>query len=148
MSETQDLIEQQIDIDAAADRVWELISRPGWWINHGTVVDHELERRGDLDVVHHPEFGEFPIRTVRLDPPRHAAFRWEPAGGKERREGEQATLTEFWIEDREGGVVLRVRESGFASLDVSEEERRTMLADNVSGWGTELEAARTYVLGA
>ena len=142
---TQDRIERQIDIDAPADTVWGLVSRPGWWINQGTIVDQQVEKRGELDVVQHPEFGEFPIRTVQLDPPRYAAFRWEPGSGKERAGGEQSTLTEFWIEDRDGGVVLKVVESGFSSLDVTEEERRALVDGNTEGWKAELEAARKHV---
>lgn len=142
---TQDRIESQIEINASADKVWGLISRPGWWINEGTVIDHPEEKRGELDVVRHPQYGEFPIRTVQLDPPRYAAFRWEPASGKERAAGEQSTLTEFWIEDRDGGVVLKVAESGFASLDVDEAERRRIIENNTEGWSFELEAARKYV---
>ena len=142
---TQDRIERQIDINAPADKVWGLISRPGWWINEGTIVDHPEEKRDDLDVVRHPEYGEFPIRTVKLDAPRYAAFRWEPASGKERAAGEQSTLTEFWIEDRDGGVVLKVVESGFASLDVDEAERRKMIEGNTEGLSLELEAARKHL---
>ena len=41
--------ERQIDIDATAERVWALVSTPGWWINDGTIVEHLIERRGDLD---------------------------------------------------------------------------------------------------
>jgi uncharacterized protein YndB with AHSA1/START domain len=141
---TQDRIEREIDINASADKVWGLISRPGWWINEGTVVDHPQEKSDDLDIVRHPEYGEFPIRTVKLDPPRYAAFRWEP-GTQKRTGGEQSTLTEFWIEDRDGGVVLKVVESGFASLVMSDVERRKLIDGNTEGWSVELDAARTYL---
>lgn len=147
-TQTQDRIERQIDIDAPADQVWGLISRPGWWINEGVVIEQQIEKRGELDVVQHPKFGEFPIRTVQLDPPRYAAFRWEPGGHKPDATGEQATLTEFWIEDRDGGVVLKVCESGFDSLDVTEEERRKLIDGNVEGWAAELKAAQTYLLAS
>ncbi|WP_246623126.1 SRPBCC family protein [Streptomyces malaysiensis] len=32
-----DRIARQIDIDAPAERVWELIARPGWYVNDGAV---------------------------------------------------------------------------------------------------------------
>jgi uncharacterized protein YndB with AHSA1/START domain len=144
-TQTQDRIERQIDIDAPAEKVWALISRPGWWINDGTVVDVAPERRGDLDVVTHPEHGEFAIRTITLDPPDYAAFRWVPTASGKATVADQSTLTEFWIEGRDGGVVLKVIESGFASLDVSEAERRAMIAGNTEGWSVELEAARKHV---
>ena len=34
-----DRIDRTIDIDASAERVWDLVTRPGWWINEGTVDD-------------------------------------------------------------------------------------------------------------
>jgi uncharacterized protein YndB with AHSA1/START domain len=145
-SEATDRIERQIDIDAPAARVWELVSRPGWWINEGTIIDHPIDRDGDADIIHHPTYGDFRIGTVTLEPPRHAAFRWltgendaasSPKGG--------ATLVEFWIDDRADGVTLRVVESGFASLDVSEEARRKNIDENTEGWEQELAAAKTWV---
>lgn len=146
MSDTKDRIERQIDIDASAERVWSLVSQPGWWINNGEIVDHKIERVGDLDVVHDPDHGAFPIRTERLDPPRYAAFRW--MADRDDRSGEgPSTLTEFWIDDHEGrtGVTLRVVESGFSSLDVSAEEQRKRIEENTEGWELELAAARTFV---
>ena len=142
---TQDRIERQIDIDAPADKVWGLISRPGWWINEGVVGDNEIERRGDLDVVRHEKWGEFPILTVSLDAPRYAAFRWMPDSGVDPEHG---TLTEFSIEDRDGGVVLKVAESGFASLDLPEEKRRAMFAGNSDGWSDQVKAAKVHVEGS
>lgn len=32
-----DRIDRSIDIDAPAGRVWDLVARPGWWINEGDV---------------------------------------------------------------------------------------------------------------
>jgi uncharacterized protein YndB with AHSA1/START domain len=146
MTDTADRIERKIDIDAPAERVWKLVSEPGWWINNGTIVEHKIERVGDLDIVHDPDHGEFPIRTERLDPPRYAAFRW--MADREDHSGSGShTLTEFWIDDRAGGegITLRVVESGFSTLDISAEERRKRVEENTEGWEMELAAARTYV---
>ena len=73
-----DRIDRSIDIDAPAERVWALISQPGWWINDGTIdPDQAVDRESDdVVVVHHDEHGDFRIRTVELDQPRYAAFRW------------------------------------------------------------------------
>ncbi len=40
-------IEREISIDASAEKVWELIRRPGWWINDGEVVDHAIDPDSD-----------------------------------------------------------------------------------------------------
>ena len=72
-----DRIERSIDIDASAEKVWELIIRPGWWINEGEVDEvAEVRRDGDLDVVTHPKWGEFRIRTLERDEPRRIVYRW------------------------------------------------------------------------
>ncbi|OSZ57258.1 ATPase, partial [Streptomyces pharetrae CZA14] len=53
-----DRIVRQIDIDAPADRVWELVARPGWYINDGTVeAEPELRHEGDVAVVRHATLG-------------------------------------------------------------------------------------------
>ena len=52
---------------------------------------------------------------------------------------------EFWIEPREGGVTLRVAESGFSGLGKARADWLAHRAGNVEGWTTELGAARTWV---
>ena len=140
-----DRIDKSIDIDASAARVWELVSRPGWWINQGTIdPDPDVHQEGDLTVLRHPQFGEFRLRTVEVDPPSYVAFRWIHRATEER--DERSTLVEFRIEERAaGGVTLKVAESGFSQLS---DDRAVWLADrtdNVEGWDTELDAARAFV---
>lgn len=142
-----DSISRQIDIDASADRVWALIARPGWYINEGTVDDepdirYETDDEGQIAVVTHPVHGSFRIRTVALDEPRYAAFRWLDATG----DGEAGTLLEFWIDERaEGGVTLRVLESGFSTLSDDPAVWLQKREGNVKGWNIELEAGKKYV---
>lgn len=144
MNWDEDRIERQVEIAAPAERVWKLISRPGWFINDGGIIDHEFEQRGDVTVLRDPVHGEFPVQTVRLDPPRYAAFRWLSV--EERGEmPDGSTLVEFWIDDSGAGVTLRMAESGFASLSVSEEARRKAIEDNTEGWEIELDLARVYL---
>ena len=133
-----DRIERSVTISATPERVWEIVSEPGWWINGGTLRPHRIEDAGDgTSVVHDEEHGAFRIRTERLDPPRYAAFRWI---GREDEKG-AGTLTEFWVEDAADGVTLRVVESGLEN--VPESEREAYRRENIKGWDTELAAART-----
>jgi uncharacterized protein YndB with AHSA1/START domain len=147
---SMDRIEQQIEIDATAVRVWELISTPGWWINDGEIVTHRLEQRGSRVVVHDPVHGAFVLEVEALEPPRYAAYRWfsgapSAAHAETTLDAGSSTLVEFWIEDRgDGGVSLRVAESGFEQLDRTAEERRKMFDENTEGWTIELAAARSY----
>ena len=133
-----DRIERSITIAATPERVWQIVSEPGWWINGGTIRPHRIEDAGNgTSIVHDEEHGAFHIRTERLDPPRYAAFRWL---GRADEKG-AGTLTEFWVEEAAEGVTLRVIESGLENVPQS--ERSEYLRDNTKGWETELGAART-----
>ena len=139
-----DRIDRSIDIDSTADRVWELIARPGWWINEGTVdPEPDLSVDGPDAVLVHPVHGEFRLRTVEARPTSYLSYRWverEPVGPEET-----STLVEFWIEPRPGGVTLRVAESGFSRLGKERADWLRHREGNVEGWETELSAARSWV---
>lgn len=146
MADETDRIERSIEIEADVGHVWTLVSEPGWWVNDGRIVEHKIQTDGDRSTVTDPMHGDFVIRTVRLEPPHYAAFRWLSGKGGTREPEEQSTLVEFWIQERPtGGVSLRVVESGLDALDLSEQQRRTMLVDNTEGWEQELAAARTLL---
>jgi uncharacterized protein YndB with AHSA1/START domain len=139
-----DSIARQIDIDAPADRVWDLVVRPGWYVNDGAVeAEPDLRYEDDVAVVTHPALGEFRFRTVQLDKPRYAAFRWL---GTPYRDASEGTLVEFWIDERAGGgVTLRVLESGFSGLSEDPAVWLKEREGNDRGWTQELAAAKTFV---
>lgn len=143
-----DRIAKQIDIDAPAERVWELVVRPGWYINDGAIqAEPDLHYEGDVAVVRHPSLGEFRFRTVELDEPRYAAFRW--IGAPSREDATASTLVEFWIDEREsGGVTLRVVESGFTGLGDDPAAWLREREGNDQGWSHELAAAKAFVEGS
>jgi uncharacterized protein YndB with AHSA1/START domain len=144
-----DSIRRQIDIDASAEKVWSMITRPGWYVNDGTVLDDPDTRVETADdgteiaVVTHPTMGEFRFRTIELDEPRYAAFRWL---GTPYRDATEGTLVEFRIEDNPaGGVTLEVLESGFSTLSEDPAVWLKEREGNDNGWAQELEAAKTYI---
>ena len=92
------------------------------------------------------EFCDPPIGTVELDPPRRAVFRWLGGMAGEVDEA-QANLVEFTIEDHGSGVVLTVRETGFAGLHDDAAVRRRRFEENSNGWVSELELARVRAEG-
>jgi uncharacterized protein YndB with AHSA1/START domain len=145
---TQDLdpldrIDRSIDIDASAERVWDLVTRPGWWINEGSVdPDPDVRVEGSTTVLTHPAYGEFRLETVESRPPSYVAYRWLDA------DADAGTLVEFRIEPRDAGVTLTVAESGFSRLGKPREEWLKRREGNVEGWTLELEAARRYVEGS
>ena len=76
MTDDVDIIERTVEINAPAERVWDLVAEPGWYINDGAIVAHRIDRDGDLSYVHDEKHGRFAFATVSLDRPRYAAFRW------------------------------------------------------------------------
>ncbi|KRF17331.1 hypothetical protein ASG90_08540 [Nocardioides sp. Soil797] len=138
-----DRIERSIDIDATADKVWDLIRRPGWWINEGEVdPDVEVRKDGDDDLLIHPRFGEFRLRTLVVDAPRRLVYRWIDG------EDEPGTRVEFTIDSRSrGGVTLTVVETGFTLLGKSHDDVVKHVEGNTAGWESELDAARRFVTG-
>jgi uncharacterized protein YndB with AHSA1/START domain len=147
MTETDqelDRIERSIDIDASAEKVWSLVQRPGWWINeHDVDPDPEIRREGEYDVVVHPKWGEFRLQTLERDEPRYISYHWV-----DNVAPEAGTTVEFWIEERSGGVTLRVVESGFSGLKKDRAAIDNQIRENTQGWEQELEAARRFVTGS
>ncbi len=140
-----DRIEREIEIAAPASKVWALISEPGWFINDKELTEHRIEHDGDLVIVHDPNHGRFAFRVVELDEPRYAAFRWH---SDIQTLSAGTTLVEFWITEHGDGVTLKVAESGFASLDEPEVDRRSRFADHTDGWRIELDLARHALTAA
>ncbi|MCM1972163.1 SRPBCC domain-containing protein [Streptomyces sp. NPDC002812] len=135
-----DRIERDTLIEASLDRVWSLVAEPGFWVADEGSLAGTVAREGESIVAKNSEYGEFPVRVEKVDPPTYLAYRWASAfPGQELRE-DNSTLVEFTL-SREGDKTrLRVVESGFAALAGSEELRGKALKDNTGGWPQVLDA--------
>lgn len=143
-----DRIERSIEIEASAERVFGLISEPGWFVNDGEITEHTITTEGQVSTVHDPKCGTFRIETVTLEPPHYAAFRWR--GGSEGlgAPDDPHSLIEFRITQIAGEpsqVRLTVVESGLAALDAAAVEQRRRYDENARGWEQELQAAARYL---
>ena len=133
----EDRIKQQITINAPLDRVWELVSEPGWWVPSTVTapVDHTP---GHQVVRESARWGRFPVEVVRVEPKSYAAFRWAShVPGSDLAPG-NTTLVEFRLESLEDAVRVTVTESGFAALDAPASDREQAWKDNAGGWQEEL----------
>jgi uncharacterized protein YndB with AHSA1/START domain len=139
-AEGADRIEREIVIDAPVEVVWRLVSEPGWWIGDGDRSGQVVTREDGLVVVDDPRYGRFPVLPVASDAPRHASYRGAYPGQDPREVA--TTLVEFFLTEQDGGTLLRVVESGFASLDVPAEARATQLEGNTEGWEFQLAVAK------
>jgi uncharacterized protein YndB with AHSA1/START domain len=137
----QDRIEQQIVINAPLDRVWDLVSVPGWWVP--TEIETEPDRMpGSQTVRESARWGRFPVEVVEMRPPSYAAFRWASQAPGADLAARNTTLVEFFVADAGQGITVTVVESGFAALDAPEEVRQSQLKDNTGGWSEELGSLR------
>jgi uncharacterized protein YndB with AHSA1/START domain len=137
-----DKIEQEIDIAAPMDRVWRLVSEPGWWIGDGDRSGQTVHREGEFEIVADPRFGSYPVRVETVQPSTYVSYRWASGfPGENPREG-NSTLVEFWLTERDGGTLLRVVESGFASLEIPDAKRAQAVNGNVKGWHQQLGILR------
>jgi uncharacterized protein YndB with AHSA1/START domain len=136
-----DRIEREIVIAAPINRVWGLVSVPGWWIGNGDRSQQGTSRDGEFVVVEDPTYGRFPILPVAAEPPRYAAFRGTFEPDKLPVEG-ASTLVEFFLTSTDDGTLLRVVESGFDSLDITEEKRASSIDGNTKGWEFQLGVAK------
>jgi len=137
-----DTIERSIAISAPLERVWDLVTEPGWWVpadepvtadrTPGVVVNRESEK-----------YGRFPVQVVDLKPMTYAAFRWSSTYPNADLEPGRTTLIEFTLSPSDDGVTVSVVESGFAALDATDEQKRQGIEGNTDGWRMELDSLRT-----
>jgi uncharacterized protein YndB with AHSA1/START domain len=133
-----DQIEREVVIDAPIERVWALITEAehfgAWFADSGAEIDL---RPGGAMTLRWEEHGTVRARVERVEPPRLFSYRWANAVDAEPAEG-HSTLVEFSLVPEGSGTRVRVVESGFASLDTSDAERRRQIDDNTEGWAIQL----------
>jgi len=134
----QDKIEREIVINAPVQRVWELVSEPGWWIGDGDRSAQRRWKEGDVDIIEDPKYGRFPLQVVAIEPPSYVSFRWVADGEGEHGPVGSSTLVEFWVREQDGGAIVRVVESGFASMPNPVEA----IEGNTKGWIFQLDVLK------
>jgi len=141
----EDRIEQRITIRATQDKVWQLVTRPGWWLPGSTAGP--ARGPGRVAVVYSGDRRPYVIDVVRVEPPGYASFRWASAfGGAEPVPG-NATLVEFYLRPVGEELGVTVVESGFTSLALPEAMREDQWKGNKGGWQYELAGLRARAEG-
>ena len=133
----ENVIEDEITIDAGLERVWELVTEPGWWVPSDREVTAERSP-GAVVVRESAKYGRYAVEVVELTPRTYAAFRWASLFPGGQLEPGKTTLVEFVLSEAADAVRVNVRETGFAELDADEEARQSGLASNTEGWRIEL----------
>ncbi|WP_433248678.1 SRPBCC domain-containing protein [Streptosporangium sp. CA-135522] len=137
---SEERIERETLIAASLERVWSLVIEPGFWVADNAGLSGTVAEEGESMVAKNAEYGDFPVRVEKVEPPTYVAYRWASAfPGEELRE-DNSTLVEFTLTPEGDKTRLRVVESGFATLAGSEELRRQAVKDNTGGWSQVLDA--------
>ncbi|GGV43273.1 toxin [Kitasatospora herbaricolor] len=140
-----ELIERETLIEAPLERVWSLVAQPGFWVADEASLAGTVAKEGESMVAKNAEYGSFPVRVEKVQPPTYVAYRWASAfPGEELRE-DNSTLVEFTLIPEGASTRLRVVESGFGQLAASEEVREKALNDNSGGWPQVLGAFKKRV---
>ena len=139
----EDRIERETLIEAPIERVWALVNEPGWWAVHDAgEVAGTVAKEGETMISRNVEYGDFPVRVDRVDPPTYVAYRWASAFPGQELRDDNSTLIEFTLADESGKTRLRVVESGFGGLAGGDELRRKALEDNTGGWAEEIASLK------
>jgi len=139
----QDVIEREVLIEASRERVWAVLTDPkhiaGWF---GDTAEMDLRPSGKA-AFGWSEHGTHRAVIQRVEPPSFLSYRWARDVDTEPAEG-NSTLVEFSLTEMFAGTLLRVVETGFASLHASAAEQDKALHENTEGWQSELAELKEY----
>lgn len=138
-----DKIEREVTINAPISTVWETITRPehiSKWFSDSA----ELELKpGGIGKIKWERFGEAPLEIVDVDEPHIFSFRWVSAD-EETRQNNGQTLVKFVLTEDGEGTRLLLTETGFAQLDITNEEKKSVYDKHSNGWISLLTSLQNY----
>lgn len=131
---SEDRIERDTLIEAPLERVWSLVATPGFWVADEESVAGTVATEGASLMAKNPNLGEVAVRVEKVEPPTYVAYRWSSAFPGEGLREDNSTLVEFTLTSEDGKTRLRVVESGFSTLNTSEDLRDNAVRFNTEGW--------------
>jgi uncharacterized protein YndB with AHSA1/START domain len=140
-----ELIERETLIEAPLERVWSLVTEPGFWVADRESVAGTVAKEGDSMVARNAEYGDFPVRVEKVQPITYVAYRWASSFPGQELRDDNSTLVEFTLIPEGDKTRLRVVESGFAALPGTDEERAQAVKSNSDGWPQVLDALKKRV---
>ena len=139
----EDRIEQRVTVRAPLDAVWQLVTRPGWWLP-GSKAD-PARGPGRATVEYGDDNRPYVIDVVRVEPQGYISYRWASAFGGAAPAPSRSTLVEFYLRPSGDEIGVTVVESGFESLDLPDALREDEWKGNMGGWQYEMARLRTRV---
>jgi uncharacterized protein YndB with AHSA1/START domain len=139
----QDWIEREVLIEASLERVWAVLTdapQVAGWFSDFAEIDL---RPGGRAAFGWEQRGVHRAVIQRVEPPSGFSYRWARLPDAEPGEG-NSTLIEFTLTEVFAGTLVRVVETGFASLHATEQEQDTALKENTDRWIAELAELKDY----
>jgi uncharacterized protein YndB with AHSA1/START domain len=136
-------MQDTIELSAPVERVWDLVTEPGWWVPSDVPVDAD-RTPGEVVVRESEKWGRFPVEIVELRPMSYAAFRWASTFPGDELTPGHTTLIEFTVTPTDDGVRVAVTESGFSQLDAADELKAQSIESNSGGWTDQLSSLRNH----
>jgi uncharacterized protein YndB with AHSA1/START domain len=150
MAASTDRIERQILLKASRARVWHALADAqefGVWFGvdfKGKAFDAGKCLQGKVT---YPGYEHIVMEVTieRFEPERLLSWRWHPAAIDPAVDYSQepTTLVVFEIEDADGGVLLKVVESGLDKIPLA--RRATVFRLNTSGWDEQMKNIEKHV---
>jgi uncharacterized protein YndB with AHSA1/START domain len=148
MSST-DRIEKQIQLKAPRARVWKAITDPkefGEWFRVGLEGKFEVGKAISGKILY-PGYEHLTMTVVvdRMDAEHVFAYRWHPNATDPNVDysPDPMTLVEFRLEEKDGGTLLTLTESGFDKLPAA--RRDAAYRGNEGGWAEQLTNIERHV---
>ena len=144
-------VEREVLIDAPLEVVWSIVTEQehiGRWLSDSAEID--VRPGGELVLRWDRLSGPARGTVERVERPYLFSFRWvtpEPDRDPSALEG-YLTLVEFVLRAEGDGTLLRVVESGFASVEGTEQQNADLAARHTNGWGSFLDQLAAYVSSA
>jgi uncharacterized protein YndB with AHSA1/START domain len=142
-------IERDILIETPVQVVWKVVTEPDQitrWFSDAADIDLRPGGDGSLtfEMKATNQQATVQLRVQAVDPPHRFAFRWDYPEGAQPREGNSLHV-EFTLTAEGEHTRLRVTESGFATLERSEEEKVAYADAHAKGWDVHTANLRDYV---
>src|SRR5215469_6416897 len=142
---SHDRIEREVLIEAPRERVFAVLTQAehvARWF--GDCAEIDLRPGGKASFGWSEEgMATFHAVIERVEPPYFFSYRWARHTDTEPVAGE-ATLVEFTLSTDGGNTLLRVVETGFASLNATHDEQAQVADENTKGWTSELAELKEY----
>lgn len=144
-----DRIEKQIEIRASVERVWRALvdyREFGKWFLVNLEVPFVVgqEAYGQITYPGY-EHVKMVVFVEAIEPMKRFAFRWRPYAIDPNMDysHEPKTLVEFFLEETDGGTLLRVTESGFDGIPAARRDEAFRMNDG--GWAAQVKNIEKYV---